>query len=142
MKYNLYIPGVPVGMPRPRATNAGGHARLYTQKSHPVNQYKADIRQAALAEGVPWLEGPVKLSWSAFFPRPKRLMRKKDPAGAVAHTGKPDRDNIDKAILDALSGVIFKDDKAIFCGLIAKYYLPKNDPTPCTLIEIEVINGD
>ncbi|MBK1884758.1 RusA family crossover junction endodeoxyribonuclease [Luteolibacter pohnpeiensis] len=57
------------------------------------------------------------LSWTAYFPMPPSWSKRKQAslAGAL-HQQKPDRDNIDKAILDAL----FTDDSGIASGRIEK----------------------
>ena len=59
----------------------------------------------------------IGLSWKAFLPIPKSWTqkKKKDHRG-ILHLSKPDRDNIDKAILDSL----FKEDSGIATGHIEK----------------------
>lgn len=133
--YELIIWSVPVAMPRPshRPLMRNGQVvmskkgfpvtQTYTaKKDHPARQFKSDIRAAAQAEVMPYHEGPVKVSWTAYLPRPKALCRKKDPDGPVPHHKRPDRDNLDKTILDALKGVIYKDDSQVFSGEIKKFY--------------------
>lgn len=59
----------------------------------------------------------VSLSWEAMIPMPKSWSKKKRAAMyGLFHRSKPDRDNIDKAILDAL----FKDDSGVPSGCISK----------------------
>jgi Holliday junction resolvase RusA-like endonuclease len=60
------------------------------------------------------LDGAVEIEFVAVFPRPKRLLRKKDPESRLLHTSKPDIDNIEKCLLDALvmAGVL-RDDKGV-----------------------------
>ena len=57
------------------------------------------------------------LSWKAYLPVPASWTKRKkaEMAGAL-HRAKPDRDNIDKAILDAL----FTDDSGIAAGHLEK----------------------
>jgi Holliday junction resolvase RusA-like endonuclease len=61
----------------------------------------------------------VGLSWCAVLPLPKSWTKKKkeEMAGSI-HRQKPDRDNIDKGILDAL----FKEDSGIACGYLEKIW--------------------
>ncbi len=62
---------------------------------------------------------PIALSWRAFIKIPKSWSKKKKEAmKGQPHRQKPDRDNIDKAILDAL----FSEDKTISSGLIEKFW--------------------
>lgn len=57
------------------------------------------------------------LSWTAYFPIPPSWSsRKKVQMAGELHRAKPDRDNIDKAILDAL----FAEDSGVACGHIEK----------------------
>ena len=57
------------------------------------------------------------LSWVAYLPIPKTIKKAEKVARAGAlHLMKPDRDNIDKAILDAL----FKEDSGIAIGTLEK----------------------
>jgi Holliday junction resolvase RusA-like endonuclease len=38
------------------------------------------------------------------------------------HTGKPDGDNMLKAVGDGLNGIAFKDDSQIVCAKVTKQY--------------------
>jgi Holliday junction resolvase RusA-like endonuclease len=71
--------------------------------------------------------GPVSLVLVCSMPRPKYI--KKD---AIWHTKKPDIDNLAKAVMDALNGIVWKDDSQI-CELSAvKIY----DVTPGIQLEV------
>ena len=70
-------------------------------------------------------EGPLSVSLTFFFPRPKGHYNKKGLKATAPkwHTTKPDRDNADKAVLDALTNLgIWADDKQVCCGWIRKMY--------------------
>ena len=59
------------------------------------------------------------LSWTAYIAMPKSWSKKKRKEMELEpHRQKPDRDNIDKAILDSL----FKDDSGIYQGNIMKLW--------------------
>lgn len=79
------------------------------------------------------LDEPVRVDLDLYFPRPqtftKRIRkayggRSKDiPRGPVLHLSKPDRDNADKAVLDALTDLGFIRDDSLACwGVIRKFY--------------------
>src|SRR5688572_7856631 len=91
------IPGLPVGQPR--------MTRRDKWKRRPcVMRYRAWADSARIAAGV--LPDPSKVisfDWKAFFPPPDSWSKKRR-AEAIGkpHRSSPDRDNIDKAILDAL----------------------------------------
>lgn len=120
----FYVPIIPKGSPRPRAAAFGGHARVYVPKS--AQDWK---RQVALA-AEPFmprerLDEPLRVDALFLLERPKRLMRRKDPDGLVWHTSKPDRDNLDKAVLDALAP-FWRDDTDVCVGTILKAYHAKD----------------
>lgn len=128
----LRIPCVPAGQPRGRAGVLNGHARVYnpttvgegsSKRPHPAVEFKASIRHA-VGEGYtgPPLQGPIRVDVEAVFPRPKSKVWKRRPMPRLYHTAKPDRDNLDKCCLDALtqSGMI-GDDCQVCVGLVEKY---------------------
>jgi len=127
---NFYVPCLPAGMPRVRATNRGKHAAVYTpttigpkgaRRPHPAIECKAQIRAAFAAAGM-WmpLQGPVRVDWVALFPRPSNKVWKAKPMKRYPHTGSPDRDNLDKTILDALKDLAWRDDAQVCFGYTAK----------------------
>jgi len=71
-----------------------GRVRNYTPATHPVNGYKAALILAAKEAGVRPLDGPLRVIVRFYLPRPKRLMRRKDPSGPIPHTSRPDIDNL------------------------------------------------
>lgn len=137
--------GSPVAQPRQRHTplmkdgkpliGRGGRPVVvnYTPKTALANQWKTDIKAAAFAElcaagqvsDLSLWDGPIAAHITVFFPRPKRLMRAKDPDGPVLHIAKPDRDNVEKTILDALKGIVFIDDCQVCSGAVRKFYHEK-----------------
>jgi len=64
-------------------------------------------------------ERATVLSWTAYISMPKSWSKKKKAElQGKPHLQKPDRDNIDKAIMDA----ILKEDKSIYFGTICKLW--------------------
>ena len=132
--------GTPKGQPRGRAVRRGAHAGIYDPGT--ADNWKLSVRAAAkeLWDRQPF-QGPIRVSITAFFPRPKshfytgkRAGIKRDDAPEY-HTGKPDRDNLDKAILDALTNAgIWKDDAQVCAGCISKRYA--DTQTPGAYIEV------
>lgn len=86
---------------------------------------------------TPW-DGPLKVNLTFYFARPKSHYRANGelkPKAPKWHTAKPDRDNSDKAVLDALSDLgIWLDDKQVCDGAPIKLYA---NGTPGCLIEIK-----
>jgi Holliday junction resolvase RusA-like endonuclease len=137
----FFAAGLPAGQPRVKATAFGGHARVYTpitiksndgiRHEHPSASWKMIVRNEASkamnasGDHGPWL-GPLRVDLTFFFPRPKAHFRSNGelkPNAPRWHTGKPDRDNSDKAVLDALTNLgIWGDDKQVCDGTLKKLY--------------------
>lgn len=104
MRLTFSIPGKPKGKERPRV--APGQSRPYTPKQT-VEAEKA-IRALFLEkfpDHQPWT-GPVMLRFTAVFEVPKSWpaeLRTAALAGEVHAICKPDKDNIEKLIVDAIS---------------------------------------
>lgn len=122
----LTVHAVPVAQPRQRHAVIGGHVRNYMPKTHPVNAYKAAVMAAAAEAGITPMDGPVAVDVLFYLPRPKRLMRRKDPDGPVPHTAKPDVDNLWKSTADALSGLAWRDDSQVCRTRASKWYAEKD----------------
>jgi len=107
------IPGNPVGAPRMTV-------RDKWKKRPCVMRYREWKDLARRCAGVlPEANQILSLSWTAYFEPAASWSRKRRlSAIGTIHRAKPDRDNIDKAVLDSL----FKEDSGIGVGSIAKYW--------------------
>jgi Holliday junction resolvase RusA-like endonuclease len=73
----------------------------------------------------PWT-GPVRMDVDVFFERPQRLLKKKSPEEPIWHTSKPDRDNLEKSITDALKEAgLYADDCLVCAGEVRKFWAAK-----------------
>ena len=118
----LMVPGEVQGKGRPRLTRGG---RAYTPKKTREWQERAVRALKTQWAGDAW-EGPLRVDVLGIKTRPKRLHRRKDPAGLIWRTAKPDRDNVDKIALDSLvkAGII-KDDIYVTCGQVTSWFCEK-----------------
>ena len=116
----FFIPGEPLAQPRPRATarmiGKRAVARVYNP-SGKTRDLKDAIRQEALRVhrgGLP-VHGarPSHLRIEFRMPRPKRKVWKTKPMPREPHTAKPDLDNMEKLVMDALEGVLWKNDSQV-----------------------------
>jgi Holliday junction resolvase RusA-like endonuclease len=131
-RVTLTIPGEPIGWGRPTPVarlNAAGEpvVKLVTQKQTRAvkNAVRAAFRRK-YPEHRPWT-GPVMLRFTAVFETPASFNKalKADAARGVLYaTKKPDKDNIEKLIKDALNGLVYVDDQQVMGGGIKRYGSP------------------
>ena len=109
---SFFVPGKIRGKGRPRFTSVGKFGRAYTPKE--TVHYEALIRLEYQRKYglMPPMDGPLSLVVVCWFPIPASWPKKKR-SEALMYTGKPDGDNIIKAVGDALNCVAFADDSQI-----------------------------
>jgi len=115
------VPGEPKAQPRIHVVK-GGHA--YTPNS--AKGFKERVHWEAkncCPQPIGDSATPIRVDITFYLRRPKRLCRKRDPQGPLYATKKPDRDNLDKSVLDALVGAgVIIDDAQVVSGQLEKYY--------------------
>ena len=118
------IPGKVQPQGRPRASSRGGYVRLYDPPTS--RDYKKHVKEVAkeYAPSEP-LEGPlhVRMTFSKQYLKSwTKKQRANAEDGILLPTTKPDIDNLSKGIMDALNGVIWKDDSQVVELLLSKIY--------------------
>ena len=83
----------------------------------------------------PPLTGPLRCDLTFVMPRPKSMIWKTREMPRAFHASKPDRDNLDKAVMDALKGIAWIDDAQVCQGEIQKW-IAGGDEQPHALIRI------
>lgn len=116
----IVVPGVaaPQGSKNPWGGEANPH----------VKSWRETVARAAAAKNGTIIDGPVLVSATFVFPRPKKHYRTGKNAHLLRddaprwHTGKPDTDKLERAIGDALTGVVLRDDSQIAFWKARKRY--------------------
>lgn len=161
VRFRVY--GTPKGQPRPRAfvrrgAVHGPRAAVYDPAT--ADGWKEAVRNAALdaiacptpSPCAPFYSGrPIILSVEYIFPRPKSHFRTGKHEGVVKenaphwHTSKPDRNNVEKALEDALgewphgeSPVFWDDDRCVVDGRSVKRYAKEGERAGA-LVTIEAL---
>lgn len=118
------VEGAPVGKGRPRFSKRGGFVRTYTDAK--TLAFEARVRQACqeVMAGSQPMAVPVSLRIEAWMPMPKSWSKKRrqEALEGLVAPGKPDLDNIAKAVMDAVNGVLYDDDKQVCALRVAKCY--------------------
>lgn len=108
----IVVYGTPLGKPRMTRQDK------WKKRPRVVRYWDWSSRlKAACSLMLPTAESVTSLDWTAYFEPPKSWSKKKrcEVIGKL-HRAKPDRDNIDKAVLDSL----FKQDSGIAKGTLDK----------------------
>ena len=119
---HITIPGQPVGKGRPRF----GNGRTYTPAK--TKAYEKLIAEHATkeVERSRWYitDRPVKMTILALFDIPKSWNKKKTRDAIIGdiRPGKPDIDNVAKAVLDSLNGIAYVDDSQVYQLTVTKAY--------------------
>jgi Holliday junction resolvase RusA-like endonuclease len=141
----IMVPAVPVAQPRPRAVNFGKSARVHEvthiksadgeRKPHPISAFKATVRLAAIAAySGPPISAPCRMDVLFIFPRESSKVWKTKPMPRYPHDVKPDRDNLDKAVMDALRGTVLVDDSLVYDGRITKLRAAGDEQPHCEIV--------
>lgn len=120
----ITIPGEVVAKGRPRFSRHGGTVRTHTPnktlnyerlvKMHAIQHQPKEPIDDAIKVAICIHKKPPN-SWS-------KIKKSRALDGDIKLTTKPDIDNYAKAILDAMNGIIFKDDNLITELTVKKIY--------------------
>lgn len=119
------VSGKPVAKGRPRIVRNGAFVRAITPEK--TRSYEGIVATFALdaMKGRQPFDGACSLEIVAYFQIPKSWSKKLQYgaiAGSVHPTGRPDGDNLLKAIADACNSIVWKDDsQAVECRVIKRY---------------------
>lgn len=132
----LSIPGRPKGKQRP--IPAPGHTRPFTPAETVAAEKRiAELWRRKFPRHVP-LTGPIMLRFTAVFAIPTGFTTAQRTAaldGRLYATLKPDKDNIEKLICDALNGLAWVDDAQIQGGGVKRYGSPERVDIELTELE-------
>jgi Holliday junction resolvase RusA-like endonuclease len=132
---DLFVHGDPTAQPRQRHAirkGKGGKQFIqnYTPKDAKVQDWKAMVGYAAAPHlpQIPHAE-PLRVSITWYFRRPKKHFIANNPDRPLKSlaprfmVSKPDRDNLDKAVLDTMTDIGFwHDDAQVAGGELLKLY--------------------
>jgi Holliday junction resolvase RusA-like endonuclease len=131
----IIIDGQPVAKGRARIARNG---IAYTPAK--TRAFESHGRMAAqiVMDGREPLAGPLAVTVSAVLPVPASWSRRKTAdalSGAVRPISRPDADNYLKSALDAVNGIVWRDDSQVVDCTVRKLY----GADPRLVIEIEEI---
>ncbi len=111
---------------RARTVHKGGRTWSFTPKK--VAVWEKAVKEEAAKHFEEPLVGPIQVSMIFFMDRPQS--RRKD----VWVPTTPDLDNLEKAVLDALNGVAYEDDRFVVAKNAQKKYIRRDEPRVCVRV--------
>jgi len=111
----------------------GWNRPVVTTTNRNLKAWEALVRSRAnqsRAEHSP-LGGPIALSINFYFQRPKRLLTKNTIAVFQPHITAPDLSKLVRGLEDALSGILFLDDKQVAKIEATKAYAASGEGSYC-----------
>lgn len=138
------IHGIPVAQGSKIAgVSKSGHAFMRESSAKKLRPWRQDVAaQALLAmEGRELMVGPVSVIVTFLFPRPKAHYRTGRHAANLRddapdwHASKPDLSKLVRALEDALTGVVFRDDAQVASMVVGKRYC-RADEQPGAMVNV------
>jgi Holliday junction resolvase RusA-like endonuclease len=118
----FFVEGDPV--PKGRGRIMSSRTKRWNVTPAKTRLYEAAVSEQALVammaktyteRALRPYDGPLYARLTFHLPRPKTVTR-------MWPLGRPDLDNLAKAVLDGLNGVVFHDDAQVCCMDLAKHY--------------------
>ena len=133
MKFELRVYGLPMAQGRPRAFKLpSGQIRVY-DPAKSKDWKRTVMAQAIQQKPERMLTGALAGEMDFYLPRPKSL-----PKRMIYPVKKPDVDNLLKACLDGLRGIVFADDSLLVDLRISKRYA--TDGRPGVYVRLEELS--
>lgn len=123
---------------RPRFARRGAYVKTYTPKATKDSEEYIRAEYLRQTRQKQPLEGAVNVCIEFHYAPPKGTSKTQTVEmlmGKIHRTKKPDIDNLEKTILDALNGVAWVDDKQI----IELHAIKKYDSQDYTIIYVEAV---
>ena len=132
MPSTIVVPGKPVGKQRARVVSTGKGTHSFTPLT--TVQWEGLIKLLARQAGIQPTDMPtsVRIEIERTVPQSWSRKRKSQALSAVWATGKPDIDNVIKAVLDALNGIAWRDDAQVV-NLTATRTFTERDQTTISI---------
>ena len=131
---DIFVPGraAPQGSKSPRGRTATGRVIL-VESSKAVKPWRSDVGwHAAKAYSGPPLSGAVRVDLEFVMPRPAGTPKRRATPAAIK---RPDLDKLTRAIFDALSAVIWRDDSQVI-EMVVRKRIAEIDETPGCRIQV------
>jgi Holliday junction resolvase RusA-like endonuclease len=134
-----------IGKPVPQGSKRVFNGRLVDVKHKDLRAWRDLVGQLAAASTPKFFTGPVYVALDFYLARPKghygsgkNSEMLKPSAPSVPNT-KPDIDKLARAVLDALTGAVIRDDSQVVVLVARKHYASLDHPPGVTVSLEEVV---
>ena len=118
MTINFTIPGNPVPKARARTCRNRHTGKSFSFTPETTRRWEEWVKLCAVEHAPPaLLDGPLQVVLTFYLQRPPSIPKRRQHPDR-----KPDLDNLSKAVLDALQGIIFTTDSRIVRLDLWKHY--------------------
>lgn len=114
--HQFFVHGEPEQQGSTRAFVVNGRAHITTTNKN-LHSWR-DLVKACAQDHAFMHTQAVAVTCNFYMPKPKSAPKKKK----IAMTKRPDIDKLARAILDALTGILFKDDSQVIALYARKFY--------------------
>lgn len=140
MRFTVYGKPQPAGSKRGFVNKKTGAVIITdaAKGSRPWKQEVAGVAKAAMGSRIPW-DLPLELTVDFYLARPKGHFNTKGelrPKAPKVPAVRPDATKLLRAVEDALTGIVWRDDAQVVLQVVAKHYA--DAPLPAERCEVEV----
>lgn len=125
MTNTIWIPGIPAPQGSKRHVGNG----ILIESSKRVGPWRAVVALTVGEQTTTVLDGPVRIELQFVMPRPKATPKRSTPPAVK----KPDLDKLTRAVLDAITGVSYRDDSQVVDLLASKRIAELGEPPGLSL---------
>ncbi len=112
-----------------------------TERAGRLDRWRESVAEAAeiaMAGATPW-DGPIDLDLEFVLERPKSHWKKSGGLTKSAprhHVSMPDRCKLARAVEDAMTGIVYKDDSQVCAGETRKRYIAVRGAYPGVIVKV------
>lgn len=122
--------GTPAQMGSKKAFVRGNRAIITDDNSQKRKQWANAVATAAAEamEGASLLQGPLRLTVLFYFARPKshfgsgKNFKQLKASAPERHAQSPDLDKLIRCLGDAMTGIVYQDDRQISCIIASRHW--------------------
>ena len=126
----FFVPGIPVPKGSARGfpiRRKNGHIGVtVTADNSNLRLWHASVQDRALdvcrRDQISATDAPVSVLCEFYLPAPKKYLKRLARGECIPHVTRPDLDKLERAVLDGMTGILFRDDSQVIKKVGTKQY--------------------